>query len=750
MPDFFLVNFSKLTSKPKKNCDMDLLYFLKAIYRKLWIILGLSVVSVIAAFLFLVNKKPYFVSIAQYSTGFTAEKVRLIDGTTAIDLYSADVKFDNVIETMKSPEVISMISYKLLLHDLSGTQKPYKRLTDKQKQSTVYKLVNIDTARKILSDKLFNHDFLRTDSKKERLLLDYLILYNYHYDGLLKELYINRVQRTDYLDIIFRSDNADLSAWVVNAIGFEFLNYYKNLNSKRTNENALNIKDMVEKQQAKVDSLNLKLLNEKINQGAVDPLVRTAGAMETVTELETKLADEKSKYNEHFNRISYLNKNLKDAQAKLNAGSSNDEVLRLTNKKNDLVAALARKGGSDPELEKQINDLRNEINTKTSSGSNRTKILESIDDINKQINEEEALMNASNSTMLDYSSRIRKYAGLSDVDPGSGLKMEVIRTELENENKQLNVFKEKYIQAQGLSKDDPTSNFIQTRMGQPAPEAESKKTLVKMALAGISVFFLTSILFIFLEIFDSSVKTPTIFNRLARLKVTTVLNEINTNKMTFSDIILHDISGNKYPKQLVFKNSIKKLRYEVLNSGKKVFLISSTQRSAGKSSIIESLASSLVVSNRRVLIIDLNFRNNSLTKNYNTQHFIQDISLDPESDNYYCKLKASLATTTENLDIIGCRSGDFTPVEALNHIKMNDFVRMLKAEYDFILIEGASLNYFSDSKELAQFSEGMFIVFAADAVISQSDLESMKFLSELKEKNYGVILNKVLTQNINS
>ena len=74
----------------------------------------------------------------------------------------------------------------------------------------------------------------------------------------------------------------------------------------------------------------------------------------------------------------------------------------------------------------------------------------------------------------------------------------------------------------------------------------------------------------------------------------------------------------------------------------------------------------------------------------------------------------------------------------------------LKKEYDFILIEGAALNFYADSKELSQFAEGIFVVFAADSALTEIDNESMKFISELKEKNHGVILNKVLTENINS
>jgi succinoglycan biosynthesis transport protein ExoP len=101
--------------------------------------MGLSFLAVVSAFIFLLYKKPLFESEAQYSTGFTAEKVRMVDGSSAVDLFAADVKFNNVIETMKSPQVIGMISYRLILHDLNNPAQAYKKLTLKIRKAKFIK-----------------------------------------------------------------------------------------------------------------------------------------------------------------------------------------------------------------------------------------------------------------------------------------------------------------------------------------------------------------------------------------------------------------------------------------------------------------------------------------------------------------------------------------------------------------------------------------------------------------------------------
>ena len=728
---------------------MDLVYFLKVLYRKKWVIVALSLLAVITTFLLLLNNKSQFSSTAQYSTGFTSERVKLADGTSTLDLYTIDLKFDNVIETMKSPEVISRISYSLLIHDLASPSSSYKKLSEKERKKSVLKDINSDTVKNILSQKLALNELLRPGVKKEEYVLEYLKLYGYDYTSMLENLLVNRVARTDYLDISFSSMNPNLSAFVVNSIGIEFLNYYKGLSQRRTDENALNIKDLLRNQQNKVDSLGHLLLSEKISQGTIDPLSRTTSAMETVTELESRLADERGKYNEHFNRHQYLNTKLTSLQGSLGNGGENNSTITLINKRNDLIEQLNRKGGSDAELEKQISDLRMEINSKTSGGGNKVKIKEAIDELTTQVNEENALINASKSTIKEYETSISRYMGMTNTNPGSEIKIKVIQTQLDMENKQLGNLKEISNQIAGLAKDDPTSNFLQTRIGQAAIEPNSKRILLKMALSGFSILFLSSVFFLFLEIFDSSVKTPGIFNKLTKLKIATVVNKVSLKRKNAVSIIQEEVSERKFIKENIFKNNIRKLRFELLNSGNKVFLFTSAQNGTGKSTIIEALATSLTHSSKKVLIMDMNFSNNSLTRFFETNVYIQDVM--PQVGQQLNVEDNELAGKTPyaNMYIIGCVERNTTPFEMFNSQQLNAFISQVKDKYDFILLEGASLNNYADSKELALSVDAVFTVFSADNAVTQIDKISSQFIAELKGKHYGIILNKVLTENIN-
>ncbi|UAY51328.1 exopolysaccharide transport family protein [Ferruginibacter albus] len=729
---------------------MDLIYFFKVLYRRKWIIIGLSILAVIIAFVLLLNKKPLYESVAQYSTGFTAEKVRLTDGTSAVDLFSVDVKFNNVVETMKSPQVIGMISYRLLLHDLVNPPKAYKKLTVKNTQSQVYKEVNVENAKRILALKITNHELLNSEDPEERLLIEYLKLYNYDYEKLLENLNIERVQATDYIDINYHSPSAELSAFVVNQIGEEFLSYYKNLNSQRTEENAESIKELVQNQQNRVDSIGKVLLETKVSQGNIDPESKSSSAMKTVEQYEASLAEERGKYNEHSNKVTALQGQLNSLENSVSQSSaSNSEVIQLTNRKNALMEELSRKGGNDAGLQQQISDLRTQIILKSNSSSSASKVNDQISDIRKELSDEQALMAASSATIDNYTGKIREFLGMANSDPGGGVKVDALKQQLEIENKQLSSAKEKFTQVQGLLKDDPTANFIQTRVGQPAVEPASKKTLVKMALSGISMAIFLALIFIFLEVFDPSVKTPSIFSKLSKTNVVAVLNHLKLKHTPVMDIIMQESDKDLKPRG-IYKNNIRKLRHEFINSGKSIFLITSTQKQAGKSTVIEALATSLLLSKKKVLIIDLNCSHNTLTTKFNAEAFIQDAG---DKVNYSLPLdKQNLWSSTpyDGLSIIGCNEIKSTPSEILYNIDMDKFLQELKKYFDFIIIEGASLNDYADSKELAGYAEGIFTVFSAEESISHADENSFQFAQNLHDKNFGVILNNISVENINS
>jgi polysaccharide biosynthesis transport protein len=97
---------------------------------------------------------------------------------------------------------------------------------------------------------------------------------------------------------------------------------------------------------------------------------------------------------------------------------------------------------------------------------------------------------------------------------------------------------------------------------------------------------------------------------------------------------------------------------------------------------------------------------------------------------------------------IGSEGGDYTPSEILPRENLLHHLEELTSEFDYIFLEGPPLNDFSDSKELAQYVEGVIAVFSAQHIIKQIDKQSIGFFKELNGKFCGSILNMVDLKNV--
>lgn len=77
------------------------------------------------------------------------------------------------------------------------------------------------------------------------------------------------------------------------------------------------------------------------------------------------------------------------------------------------------------------------------------------------------------------------------------------------------------------------------------------------------------------------------------------------------------------------------------------------------------------------------------------------------------------------------------------------FIEDLEQTYDYIFLESAPMNKYSDTKELTDFVDKVIAVFAADSKIGTADQNSLNYLRSLGNKFMGGILNKVDLKNMN-
>jgi len=744
---------------------MDFIYLLRILLKRKWLIIGAALISAVIAWLLTANQPKKYRSLAQISTGFTVnDEIKV--GNENFDIFGADTKFNNVIVTFMSPTVISLLSYNLILHDLQNPN-PFRTLTPKQMQSALYKKISRAEAARVFESKLESMSMLTSFKPEEKDLLEYLTLYKYDYQTLTNILAVYRLQRTDYIQIEYTSENPELSAFAVNTVFPQFLRYYKNVRSNKSAESIDTLQSLMEKKKQDLDAKNAQLRGE----GVIDVGEENSSKLETIMNLETTLTQEQTKQTQRTYDLQKINQKL----AALGVGTPtspatttrtdnrNDELLILRKAMNDAYQAYVNGGSTDQALQKKYENLKADYQNKLAStqpaastdpipGSDEARVSKAS--LLEKKNDLQVDIKAGSDNIDAIQGKINNLKGNLVKDASKGAIIESLLKDAELASKEYLSAKQKYNDAIDINTSS-VNNFRQILSGQPAIEPEPSKRMLIVGMAGASALVITILVLILLSYLDTSVKTPIIFSKVVNLKLISMVNFMNLRQKNLAEIITTrdtqpDADDNK--RHNIFRESLRKLRYEIESSGKKTFLFASTKKGEGKTTLIQALSYSMSMSKKKILIIDTNFCNNDLTLQLNADPILEKIHPDKTNTR---SLVEQVKNAAKDIGVgtvfaIGSEGGDYTPSEILPRENLLHHLGALTAEYDYIFLEGPPLNDFSDSKELVQYVDGVIAIFSASHIIKQIDRQSMTFFNELNGKFVGAVLNMVDLEDVNA
>jgi uncharacterized protein involved in exopolysaccharide biosynthesis/Mrp family chromosome partitioning ATPase len=726
---------------------MDFVYLLRVLLKRKWIIISSAIIAAGIAWFFTRNEQKQYRSVSQVSTGFTGNDiVKLSDNN---DFYETDTKFNNVIVTFTSPTVISLLSYKAMLHDLQTPTQPFRTLTQEQKLTPVYLQINIEHAKTLLQHKLDSMSILTSYKPDEKKMLEFLKLYKYDYGSIAKDLSVYRVERTDYIQINYSSENPELSAFMVNTVFQEFVRYYKFIRTERSEVAIDTLRSILEKYRNERDQKNEAVKST----GGVNPISGAGGTSydQQLAGLQTQLADEKAKYTTAYYALQKVNNKLASLGTS-DQTNSNADLIALRNQMNDANNRYLQSGSTDQNALDQYNRLKTQYHNKLltvssskSSTEDQSKLLDDKGDL-------EVDMQASTTQIKYLQGQVDALQGNIQNQANKNATAQILSKDADIADKEFADVQQKYNEAMDMN-NAAVNNFHQILVGQPAIEPEPSKRYLIVGMAGGAVFVLAVLVIIFLTYLDSSIKTPFIFSRIVNLKLLSMVNFMNLKNKTLSDVVANTaVAENSEEKNRnnVFRESIRKLRYEIEHSGKKVFLFTSTKKGQGKTTLIQALSYSLSLSKKKILIIDTNFCNNDLTVQLSGTPVLEQIIV-PEIDDQIIQNVKNAAVEVRDgaVYVIGCGGGDYTPSEILpsKHLLMH--LQKLTEVYDYVFLEGPPLNDFSDSKELTEYVDGVVAIFSARHIVKQIDKESISFFKSLNGKFCGSVLNMVELENLN-
>ncbi|MEY4727831.1 MAG: hypothetical protein RLZZ390_355 [Bacteroidota bacterium] len=730
---------------------MELTYIIRILFKNKKYIIGAGLLAGVVALIFSFFLKDQFVSRSQISTGYTIrQEIKLSDAS--FDIGEIDIKFNNAVENITSPKVLNLLSYKLMLHDLDFENKFSSVDSARIAETKGLENINLVDVKTVLINKYDNLSLLNGSIESEKKIITLIEVFGYDIESIREKLEVYRYQRSDYINIVFTSGNPYLSEYVVNELITEFQRYFEVSTRERSMEAKRSLDSIVN--QREIDLKNKIALKSSYVRDSVSSSVNAAASarINKSNDYESIIADELSKIQSLTYQIEQVDKQIESlgvSEAPVTSVPSNKEYADLRRRYNDLTNQYIRGGSSDQNLKVEIDQLQVRLKTLASNAPSTVKTDNSarstqLNALSKEKIELESAIRSSNARVEFYRTKLENMGVVlprSSGRRGSTYKIDQLEKEIELSMMEYTSAKEKMNIVDGLV-DSGQSNFKQTIYGQAALEPEPTKRLLIVFISTFAGLLLSSLGFILIAYFDQRIKTPTQFQRMTNLPLIGVINFIDLKASSLKEHIVQ-IEKNTTSRTNNFREFLRKMRYEIESSGKRTIMFTSTEPNQGKTTLLQSLAFSLSLSKKRVLLIDTNFCNNDLSVLNDAKPTLEMFSFDKVTSDETALRKLVSPTGVENVDIIGCKGGDYTPNEILPKDHILNHLDYFLTMYDFIFIEGAPLNGFTDAKELSQYVDGIVAIFSANAEIKSADKESIKYFRTIPDKFLGSVLNQL-------
>ncbi|MBS1494495.1 MAG: AAA family ATPase [Bacteroidetes bacterium] len=723
---------------------MDFLSFIKVLRRRKLLLLIVPIIAIVIAYFLTKNIPEVYKSQAQIATGITQEnKISISEGDKGgFSFDNVAVKFSNLIEVIKSKQVMDLVGYKLILHDLTDPN-PFS------KKSKIFNNLNTQAknhAREIIQQHLDSMKSLDFQNEDERGMIQLIESCGYDEVNILKKLKVERLGSSDFIQIAYESENPYLSALVVNSVTEAFLKYYDTSSSQRADASVAYYTELAEQKKKELDEKVNALKTYKQQNGVINIYEQTKSLVNQISDLELSREGENKKITSSSKAVKDIDNRFTDKEKKyLEAGNTpySKKIAEMKQRVTDYSNELISKGYSPKVVNDSLNSLKTSLDAEIKKSSDEYLYNPDVPKqelVTKRIDYELDLVVAKYSveSMDKELARLRQIV----------VSFAPIEASISALEREITVAADVYLlilNKLNLARiENVTKGTLkQIEYGIPGPPEASKKILLIIMAGFISLILCIVVIFV-LEYLDVTIKAPKQFSKYTGLNLLGYLNLLEEGKIDLNSIFTENTARYDTNSE-TFKELLRIIRYELAQrmTDSKTLLFTSTRSGEGKSLIISCLAYSFAITGKKVLILDSNFKNNTLTKmfkaNPNLESYLRgELSLST----------AVTETSVNNIDIIGCKGGMYSVSEVAPSDIITRKISEVKDKYDYIFFEGTSLNKYSDSKELISYVDAFTTVFSALNSVDEADRNSIAFVKKIEQKYIGAILNKVTMDNL--
>ncbi|WP_316770611.1 lipopolysaccharide biosynthesis protein [Pedobacter frigiditerrae] len=714
---------------------MNIKEFLNLISKYRWLIIAIPVTTLIVTFFFVKNLPKEYKSQAKLSTGLLDPSRQVAPDVPSYSgpdlLIKINQQFTNIMDIMTMPKNMSILSYRLILHDLKNPTKPFKplsndviALSDAQRQEAI----------RAFEERLEKKQVLTPFDNYRVKFYNLVKSMGYDAPTLSKKLGISHEQNSDFITVEFTSQNTLLSVFVVNTLSTDFINNYSLDLISNKNSSIQVLDSLLQKREAIMNEKIKELKDYKIQNGILNLDKQSQIVYQQIIDIENRknlALVEKEALLAALKNVNYnLNSRYKERYLGADVSVDNQSIVNLKSKvqaaentyldggynaadkrkvdslRQLLTDQLARANDnyvSDPMVAKQ-----NLIQRRIAISVDLDKTGAGIEDMDREL----AKLNAKFNGMVPFDAGVQDLERNADVATKEYL-------EILNRYNQTNLDKNIGLRLQLAEEGVPST-----------PEA-SKKALY-MALSGIASFAICFCVLFVIHALDNSINNQ---KQLKALTNQTIVGELNYIRSKERDIDLIWKNAYNQKDHILYKNLLRSLRFDINKllgpESLKVLGITKLDPEKFNTFSIVSLAYAFASLGKKVLVIG-------------DQEIVADLERlkIPTDQSFTSILNVSTLKKGSHITFLNRELEGQSLLENKDKASITKVFDTLKSEFDLIIIQLDALNEISDVNEWILFADKYLATFMAGNSVSDKDKEYVNALNE-DDKFAGWLLNGV-------